>query len=235
MGKSLHNGGSIIAVIGCDGAGKTTITSALVAWLGWKLDTHLLYLGEDSLIRTMFIDVTRFLRRFRSKNDGASTASMMTENYQKAYATQRRLVTSVVELSVSISRARKVRRAHMLRHTGSIVIADRFPQAQFAGIYDGPRLALVKTSKWPYAKFRKIERENYEIITRMPPDIVIKLFLPVEEACRRKPDHKQDDIERKAAITERLEFDKSLILEFNASKPLDELILDIKRKLWEVI
>jgi hypothetical protein len=49
--KTIPGGGKIIALVGCDGAGKSQLCNDLVKWLTWKIDTHHFYLGKRPYIR----------------------------------------------------------------------------------------------------------------------------------------------------------------------------------------
>jgi len=39
-------GGTVIAFVGCDGAGKSTVLAEMRRWLGWKLDVYGIYFGS---------------------------------------------------------------------------------------------------------------------------------------------------------------------------------------------
>ena len=45
FGKSLVYGGTMVAFVGSDGAGKSTLVKAMAKWLAPKMDVHVIYLG----------------------------------------------------------------------------------------------------------------------------------------------------------------------------------------------
>ena len=70
-------GGSVIAFLGADGSGKSTMVREVMRWLAWKLDVHSVYHGSGdgtaSWLRRPLV-VARGLARRRPRRDSRSAA-----------------------------------------------------------------------------------------------------------------------------------------------------------------
>jgi thymidylate kinase len=129
-------------------------------------------------------------------------------------------------------RMAKLREAQAFRAAGGILLTDRFPQTQFPGIYDGPRTTRSDHESVVRRAFAAREARLYETMADLAPDLVIKLHVPVEIAVARKPGHNRGAIQRKCDLTVALEFPRSVVVDVDAARPLDEVLLDCKRILW---
>jgi len=199
--KTIKPKGLIVALIGADGSGKSTIVKELHRWFLWKFDVYKLYLGQNKNIFMRFLRVisvdlrSAFYARFKYK---------------------------------------KILKAYKLRKRGSIVLTDRYPQKQFFGINDGPLIRKETANSWLHRKLYQYENKIYEVISdKYPPDIVIKLHISPQAALARKNNINPDYINKKADIIKNLSFQNSLVLNIDASQDLEEVLLEIKQKLWE--
>src|SRR5688500_6624479 len=52
MKKTMAEGGKIMALVGSDGAGKSTLSNDLIKWLTFKIDSHYFYLGKRPFIKS---------------------------------------------------------------------------------------------------------------------------------------------------------------------------------------
>ena len=232
VGKRLHSGGAIIAVIGCDGAGKSTVSRELRQWLSWKLDTHEMYLGSGEGSIGILIKLLRFLASLRIHRRATPQMTRQGQAYgNRKTAGFRELGSVSLGFSLARERYKKTLKANQIRLNGGIVITDRYPQNQFIGIYDGPRIngATSRASRF----LARRELENYQSIAEFIPDLVVKLHVPIEVAISRKPDHHFENIRRKAEITRKLKFIGAKVIDINASKPIEEVIKSVKTEVWK--
>lgn len=233
-GKRLHNTGATIALIGCDGSGKSTISQELEEWLSWKIDVRRLYLGtgDGSVGRR-----TRILQRMASmaapKRSATDAVQMEHRNGKPKRFTFRQLGASLLALSIAEDRYRKVMAANRAKMRGAIIVTDRYPQNQFAGIFDGPKLDEARGNHVVQDYFARQEMQKYRAIAECPPTLVIKLHLPAEVALSRKTAHSPDQVRRKATITGRLRFPESEVIDVDASLPLEEVIKTVKWSVWK--
>lgn len=118
-----------------------------------------------------------------------------------------------------------------LMNGGSIVVLDRYPQDQFLGIFDGPKLQSGESFSWA----AKHEAALYLRVKDLNPDLVIKLRIDPRLALHRKPDHEVSVIEQKCKIVDALQFPRCSVVEIDAGQPLDEVLLDVKKAIWTLI
>jgi thymidylate kinase len=238
LGKRMQNQGSMIAFIGSDGSGKSTLSGEIQQWLAWKIDANKIYLGSGD----GSVDVpVRLLKSLALKsptekgNHELKGSSLGNKNFRRETAYLKEAASCLLDLSITNQRHRKLVEANQARTKGSILITDRYPQNQFVGIYDGPRVARKNTGSRLRKYFSILEEKKYQEITKIAPDIVFKLHVPLEVAIQRKPDHNVENIKQKAEITNQLRFSESKVVDIDASQPLVEVLNSVKQVVWESI
>lgn len=235
MKKSLHNGGRMIAVIGCDGAGKSTITNEIEKWLSWKIDTHKIYLGSGDgpvgfTVKLMNIFANLYYRKRKQSNN---EFDVVKEEQKKSNNSKiRNIVASIYLTKLAKQRYKRILQGNQYNSNGAVVLTDRFPQSQFEKIYDGPGIDLSRANTKISNNNRSKEREIYRKIEDNQPEIMIKLIIPADIAYQRKPDHDFNMIKRKVNITEKLKFNGSNVYRVDASQPLTKVLLEVKKIVW---
>lgn len=215
--KSLKGKGLVFVFVGCDGSGKSSVTQEISKWLGWKLDCQRFYFGIGEGYKKPAIyklsEVIWLPIKFRK-------ICKMLYFYQ---------------VSLRCVYMRKVIDFYVDR--GGIAICDRYPQTQFKGIYDGPKIQALKlNNNTGFGKFFiKMEEKNIERVGSNKIDCVFKLSLSAEKALKRSPKHRMDDIKRKVQITEKLQFPKSNVYKIDAMQSYEKEILEIKGIIWDKI
>lgn len=236
--KRLQNEGAIIAIIGTDGSGKSTITQDLVRWLRWKIDAHRIYLGSGGESLSPPVRALKWLSlRMRRRKRGArpSAANGTARGSSRKRSPLKELGSGLLALAIGEERLRKVKKAHRARTRGSILVTDRYPQAQHRGIYDGPRLARRSRASAVRQHFAKLEEQKYREMERLPPDVVVRLHVPVDVALRRKPEHDVEEVRTKVDLTDKIEFPGATVVDVDASAPYDEVIRSVKTIVWQSI
>jgi len=150
---------------------------------------------------------------------------------------------NIVDLAVLSGHNRKiVKNANKYAFKGGIALFDRYPQIQFHGINDGPKIRtnyVDKTKSIILKKviniFANIEERNINLVAMHNPDIIIKLLLSPEESIRRKPNEDIDNIREKHDIIKSLTFPNSKVYEINAEMDYEEELLQIKNIIWTEI
>lgn len=94
-------------------------------------------------------------------------------------------------------------RADAYRKKGAIAIFDRYPQMEYAGINDGPkirsyidRFSIPKPIKRYFNRLADKEENNLKKALAIQPDVVIKLLLDPEESIRRKPEESLEVVKK---------------------------------------
>jgi thymidylate kinase len=237
-GKRMENQGSIIAFIGSDGSGKSTLSDELQQWLAWKIDSNKIYLGsgDGSLdVPVRLLKSLALKSQTEKGNNGSKGSSQGNKNFRGETSYLKEVASCLLDLSITNQRYRKLIEANQARTKGSILITDRYPQNQFVGIYDGPRVARKNTGSRLRKYFSGLEEKKYQEIIKIAPDIVFKLHVPLDVAMQRKPDHNVENIKQKAEITSQLRFAESKVVDIDASQPLIEVLNSVKQVVWESI
>lgn len=213
--KTLRGKGVVFAFIGCDGSGKSRITEEIRKWLGWKLDCQHFYFGTGTGYKKPVI--------YR-----ISTAAWLSDTGRKICK-----ILYFYQVSLRSVCMRTVLDFYVRR--GGIAICDRYPQTQFKGIYDGPKiraLQLCGDTAWGRA-FMYMEEKNIAKVESKKIDVLFKLIIPAESAVKRSPGHMLREVKHKAQITEKLQFSNCDVYEIDAMKPFEEEILEIKGIIWD--
>ena len=175
--KQLAAGGAIVAIVGADGAGKSTAVEELSERLGKTFEVTRAHLGKPP--KSGVTVVIRNVARARSVSlrllrliGARSARSRSTEH-------------AVLATALARDRYLAFRRIRRIATNGGLVICDRFPLRELT-LMDGPRVQRVMDpNRWRRLTGRLAARERryYEAITR--PDLLIVLRVDPETAVAR--------------------------------------------------
>lgn len=217
--KCPNKEGIVIALIGTDGSGKSTMTKNIQAWLNWKIETQRFYLGSGDGYKKPI-----------------SYNFYTNESLPKSI---REYFGMVFYLKLSMNIYKTLNKVKKYREKGGIALLDRFPQIQFYGINDGPKIKSKIdssfVSKKYLDKFINYEEKKYKKIVLNQPNVVFKLNISPEEAIKRKRENTLAEMRQKVSIVENLKFLDSNVYEIDATKNINEEILEIKRIIWQEI
>ena len=235
--RTPPQGGVAIAFVGPDGAGKSTLTQAVAKWLSRETAVVSTYGGSGKGTAST---PRRWLQRLGALTRPAATTPA---GPHPAPATGReptglRLFGKLLwVLALSRERRRWAQGVRQARSLGMIVLSDRLPQSQFAGLNDGPRLGhWIESTSWLRRTVARREQAAFRLAELVPPDLVIRLHVPVDIAARRKPDTPLDQLQRKVEIVGHLTFPStSRVAEVNAAQTIDRVLAEVKQAIWECL
>ena len=218
-GQRLTGGGSVVALLGGDGSGKSTCADALEAWLESSLATIHVHLGRPtrSLATLVVGGVLKALRGL-----GVSSRTIAHVELLRSACTAR-------------DRYALYRRARRFAAGGGIAICERYPLPEgwaLAGPSEVQGHALAAQS--PLAtRLRTWERRCYERMTS--PDVVFLLRLDPDTAVRRKPSEPADYVRERARLTAAADWSKSGARIVDAAPPLPQVVATLKSELWSTL
>jgi hypothetical protein len=231
--RRAPGGGCVIAIVGVDGSGKTTVAAAIRAWLGSEVDVVPIYFGTgdgkpSALLRPFKMMVPLVRRILKTKPKGASHGKVSDQPPGLLYA----LLMTVWATVVAREKRNKLLAARRGAQRGLVIITDRYPQREMIGFNDGPLLTrLTGVPQW----LRRFETAGYALAQRLPPDLVIKLDVLAETAARREPDMDPAVIRERIADLRRLTFGGAGVVCIDAEQPLIDVVRAVQREIWRLL
>lgn len=224
--KSIGKYGAIISVLGADGSGKSTLCGILGEFFSWKIATKRVYLGRHWLFRTL--EGLKHSIFGHSNNCGDRVA--------KKRSFFKLIIDDIHKVLNARGRYIGLRKALSYRSKGYIVITDRFPQSNVFGINDGPSIDIVLSSSFIHKACFNYERRIYEKMGKIDPDMVIKLDIKPEVAHSRKPNHRLEEVARKAELIRQLSFDNTIVRSIDTSDlTKEQTAMEAKKIIWSFL
>jgi hypothetical protein len=210
----------VIAFVGCDGTGKSTLTADLLAKLKLETRVERYYLGVFSGESGAKIKQLPLL--------GHWLEDYLTERAQRAQDMRLKLPglgTALLMYILSVRRLLHLWRVIRLSQKGVLVITDRYPQAQIPGFHcDGPGLASDRTGSWLVRNLARQEQRLYDWMAERRPALVVRLTIDADTAHCRKPDHSLAELNYKISILSQLHFNHARVVEIDARAPYAEVL-----------
>lgn len=182
--KTLVSGGAVIAVIGGDGAGKSTAVEGLCAWLGGPLPVRRVHLGKPprSLATVLVKGSIVVARRV------GLVRSPWLPNYPTGDETLGRppgYAWLLWQLMTARDRRRHHRRVRRQAARGHLLVCDRYPLPQLT-LMDGSRTRWLSRASLPpvAARLAALEQRWYADIGE--PDVTLVLRVDPDVAVARK-------------------------------------------------
>ena len=231
--RRAPGGGRVVALLGVDGSGKTTVVAAIRAWLGAEIDVMPIYFGTGDgrpslllLPLKLMVPLTAIL--FKKKPKGSSHGSVSGRAPGLLYS----VLLAIWATVLAAEKRSKLHAAHRGASRGMVVIADRYPQDEIADYNDGPLLPrLTRVPRW----LRRFEASAYALVRRLPPDLVIKLEAPPEVLAVREPSMDRLVIRERVGAVQRLRFPGARVVRVDATQPLDDVIRAVKGEVWSML
>lgn len=219
-GHRLAGGGAVVALLGGDGAGKSTCAEALHAWLAPMLSILHVHLGRPpKSLTTMAVGGALKLGRLLVRGKSNVLAHLELLRY---CATAR-------------DRVRVYRRARRFAAKGGIAICERYPTREswaLAGPSESQGIGLEAVSPLASA-LRRWERRAYERMTI--PDLTFVLRLDGGTAVSRKPGEPAEYVRQRARLTEQADWTRLHAAVIDAAAPLPQVVASLKSQLWRTL
>jgi thymidylate kinase len=220
--KRLAAGGSLIAIVGADGAGKSTLVEALCCWLGTTFRVVPAHLGRPPASRTTFVLTNLARVRGGSRRLLRRRAPRATEQ-------------AVLATALARDRYLAYRRVRRIAVDGDLVVCDRYPLSQLSTM-DAPRVERVMNPRrWRRLTRRLIalERRYYRAIA--PPDLVVVLRVDPEIAVRRRSDDDPDFVRSRWREIWEIDWEAVPAHVVDAGRPQDEVLATVRSLLWSEV
>lgn len=241
-GMVPNSGGVIIAFVGPEATGKSTLIREMRKWLGEHFAVEQIHAGKPpstflSFFPNLVVPALRsLLPNYRSTRiEARYTYQDVEQESQTVYP----LFFALRSALLGYDRRILLTRAFVRAANGHIILSDRYPSSS-PGATDSPQLARVSLPEGRYPLRRRLaqfESQMYKEIA--PPDLVISLSVPLEIAIVRNKNRGKEEPEEllrlRHAQASSLAFDKTSVIKVNTDQPLEETILEVKKAIWNAL
>jgi thymidylate kinase len=215
-------GGLVVALIGGDGAGKSTCARELRGWLATHLPTMHAHLGRPP----------RSLLTLAS--GGALKAEGLVYRLTRREPRSGTYLEMLRYLCTARDRYHLYRKVQRFAARGGLAICERYPIPQNRFLV-GPCIpGLLDTRPTRWAKLLAArECRYYETI--LPPDVICVLLLDPELAVRRKPEEPADYVRTRARVIWETDWTSTPAHVIDASRSLDEVLQELRHHVWAAL
>ena len=236
--KVLQAGGAVIAFVGADATGKSTLVSETYRWLGEVFAVKVIHTGKPpSSWLTIPINLgLRLARKRTSLKQGGGGDLYQSQHTFRGLSS---LLFAVRAVALAWDRQRLILKARRRAAEGEFIICDRYP-SQTLGAMDSPRLVEAPLKAGPiaaiYNGMARLEKRLYQQIP--PPDIVLKLSVSLETARKRNNERQGQDgdtyLEARHHQSQAWHMcGTGYLYDIDTEQSLAETIDCVKRAIWE--
>lgn len=239
----LYRGGVVIAIVGPDASGKSTVVRKIANWLADNFAVKTVHTGKPgstfvSFIPNLFLPLLRrALPYYRSENIEREFEINGTIDSVRI-SRMRGLIYSVRSVMLAHDREKLLKKTHEMASRGGIVICDRYPSYEI-GAMDSFKGRIEKLGN---GLTRFLASTSYKIYRRIPPpDIVINLYVPLHIAVERNVSRREDEfdsedyLKRRHRSTIKQKYTTSRVYVMNTERDIAETLLRVKRAIWECL
>ena len=229
IGRSLHllprarglhpsRGGRVVALLGGDGAGKSTCVAELSRWLDAHLKVMTAHLGRPPRsLTTLVVGGLLKVRRALGRGDGTTFFDLLRH------------------VCTARDRHRLFTKARRFAQAGGVALCERYPVPQNR-LLVGPEIPrlLERGRDGPLARrLARAEQWYYRHIT--PPDVILVLMVEPEIAVRRKTDEPADYVRTRSRIIWETNWSGTGAHLVDAGRSLPEVLGDLKALVWSEV
>ena len=242
--KILSSGGTIVAIVGADATGKSTLVREISCWLRKNFVVNTIHAGKP--LSTLLTFPVNFLltlyRRFRSGSQSVRRPekSILSEAGEQdaGGVGLGSLIYAIRAVSLAWDRRTLLWKARRASAHGEIVVCDRYP-THATGMMDSPRLQENPKGRGLFTLiYNWLARVEQAIYCQVPPpDIVLRLKVSLETARQRNAAREIMDDEvylqnRHQQARDWFMTGTRSIHDINTDLPLAEILLAVKQAIW---
>ncbi len=230
--KRLGRVGATVAVVGGDGAGKSTAVAGLAEWLDGTFVVRKTHLGKPRpSVLTLAVKGPMYIGRsiglLPSTGLSVDPRTARPEDFPgRAWA--------LWQLLTARDRRLQYHRARQVADDGGIVVSDRWPLRQIT-LMDGPRttwLAPHLNGESGVVR-RLVDAEGRCYSHVAPPDILLVLRLEPDIAVARRTDEPPDFVRARNTEIHGADWSGTNAVLIDATQSPDEVLAQMRRVVWE--
>jgi thymidylate kinase len=237
-----QSGGAVIAFVGPEATGKSTLLAEAKNWLGEHLVVEQIHAGKPrstvlTAIPNLLLPALRYLLpTYRSTQvETRRVANEEAGGSKDVFP----LIFGIRSVLLAYDRRALLSRAFSRASNGSIILCDRYPSLSKESP-DGSQLQnfAVSPNRYPIQHFlARIEKRLYQEIP--PPDLVISLHVPMEVALMRNKTRGKEEPEEYVRLRHSRASDPNVgntpVCKINTDQPLAQTILEVKKAIWNAL
>lgn len=247
--KLLNTGGAVIAFVGPEATGKSTLVGESRDWLGKVFVTRKIHAGKPpsswvtfpiNIVLPWARSLWPRMRTSRLEGHVSADDDELALNKTGGFSG---LIYALRSVSLAWDRKQLLVKARKSAANGEIVICDRYP-SETIGAMDSPRLEEISTGNAKISKIynylARLEKKIYRQIP--PPDAVLQLRVSVETAKKRNQERikagKESDAYLESRHRQSREWNMAgtkYVVPIDTELPLIETILNVKQNIWEIL
>ena len=236
------SGGAVIAFVGPEASGKSTLLSEINHWLSEHFAVERHHVGKPaptglSAIPNLLVPVLRaVLPSYRSTRIEIKHASgNPSEKSNKSFP----LIYAVRAVLLAYDRRSLLTKAFRRAANGTILLCDRYP-SMVSGAPDSPQLSHLPVPPNRYSVHHLLARIEARLYREIPPpDMVIYLNAPLEVTVSRNATRgkrePEDYMRSRHARSSNLKFEKTPVYEINTDQAFDQIVLEVKKTIWNAL
>ena len=237
-----QSGGAVIAFVGSEATGKSTLLAEVKAWLGEHFTIEQTHAGKPkstflSVIPNLLVPSLRsMLPTYRSTHlENQYAAKEQPEKARTSYP----LIFAIRAALLAYDRRSLLTQAFGRAANGTIVLCDRYPSLQ-SGAPDSPQLSPLVVSPNRHSVRHRLAQIEARLYQEIPsPDLVIYLSAPLEVTVLRNASRgkvePEDYVRRRHARSSNLEFGNTPVCKINTDQPFDQTVLEVKKAIWNAL
>ena len=238
-GMILQSGGAVIAFVGPEATGKSTLLTATKRWLGEHFVVNQIHAGKPkstplTMLPNLLLPLLRSaLPTYRQSKIATNHASLeQSHEVPKVYP----LISAIRSVFLAYDRRALLSRAFSRAANGNIILCDRYPSMS-TGASDGPQLQQVEIDPKRYPIQSWLARTEKRLYQEIPaPDMVISLQVPLDVALLRNKnrgkEEPEDYVRFRHSLASNLEYGNAPGYKINTDQPLDTTVLEVKKNIW---
>jgi len=240
-GLAPAGGGAVIAFVGAEASGKSTMLHAVDRWLGSHFTVKRIHAGKPpstplTVLPNLLLPALRAL--VPDQRSTLVSARLGAGNDESMGKQPFPLLFGVRSVLLAHDRRVLLTRAFGSSANGAIVLCDRYPSVD-SGALDGAQLGpghpapggLVR--RW----LADLEARWYREIP--PPDLVIQLTAPLQVTLERNRTRTKSEPDEyvlsRHVRSSKLQFERVPVQKVDTNRPLNESTREIRRVIWDAL